>query len=173
MFFEIPKIWIVILNVIAIPVIHLGISWIFTRMPLTWFQPDSFLFRERPRERNGKFYQRWFFIRSWKGLLPDAAPWFKGFSKKNLRSLDNEFLEIFRMETCRGEAAHIAQVFGILLTLLWTPGFAAVIIVVYSVLSNLPCILLQRFTRSRLKALKESIKIKSGEVQLIGRNIKE
>jgi len=155
MLFELPPLWIVILNVLGIPAIHLGISWLYTKMPRRWFDPDSPLFRERKWEDKGKFYQRIFKIRRWKGLLPDAAPWFDGFAKKNLRSMEAGFLRAFKAETCRGEAAHYAQVFGILGTLAWNPGIAAVVIAVYSVFSNLPCILLQRHTRVRLDHLLE------------------
>ncbi len=155
MLFELPDLWIVILNVLGIPAIHLGISWLYTQFPRTLFNSDSALYRMRNWENGGKIYQTIFKVRKWKGLLPDAAPWFDGFAKKNLRSKNVEFLHAFKAETCRGEAAHYAQVFGILGTLAWNPGIAAVVIGVYSILSNLPCIILQRHTRARLDHLLE------------------
>lgn len=151
MWVDVGKIWIVVLNVIAVPSIHLGISWWFIRISRNRFDPDSVLFRERKWERGGTFYQTVFRIRQWKRLLPDAAPWFKGFSKKNLNDKDPEYLRTFRIETCRGESAHYVQAVALLVTLVWNPWpVAALVMIVYAALSNFPCILLQRFTRCRL-----------------------
>lgn len=152
MWVDLPDLWIVVLNVIGIPVIHLGISWLFIQMKRSRFDPNAPLYRNRVWEQGGEFYQSVFRIRRWKGLLPDAAPWFDGFAKGRLKDKDPEYLRAFIAETCRGEAAHYAQIPGILLTLIWNPWpVAAIVMIVYSVSSNLPCILLQRFTRARLR----------------------
>lgn len=154
MLLDLSPLWIVILNVIGIPGIHLGISWIFTRLGRDRFDPGSPLFRPRSREENGQVYQAVFRIRQWKGLIPDAAPWFDGFAKGSLGKKDPEYLRNFIRETCRGEAAHYAQIPGIWLTLIWNPWpVAAGVMIVYALLSNLPCILLQRFTRARMRHL--------------------
>ena len=152
MWVELPNLWIAIANIIGVPVIHFFLSWLFTKMPRGAFDPESFLFRNRVWEDGGKFYQKWFRMRQWKSLLPDAAPWFDGFSKGQLRTNDPQYLREFIAETCRGEAAHYAQIPGLLLTLIWNPWpVAAIIMIFYAFLSNLPCILLQRFTRARMR----------------------
>lgn len=151
MLIELPNLWIVLLNMASIPVIHLAVSWWFTRLPGRLFDPRSSLFRERAWENGGKIYPQYFRIRRWKGMLPDAAPWFRGFPKKNLRSKDPEYLRAFIIETCRGEAAHLAQIPTLLITMVWNPWpTAAVVMIIYAFLSNLPCILLQRHNRVRL-----------------------
>lgn len=152
MWLELSNLWIVILNVVAIPSIHFGISWWFTKLDRSRFDPDAWLFRQRRIEEGGTVYQTLFRIRRWKHLLPDAAPWFKGFAKGRLGDKNPAHLRVFIAETCRGEAAHYAQIPGILLTLLWNPWpVAAGVMIVYAFASNLPCILLQRFTRARLR----------------------
>jgi glycosyl-4,4'-diaponeurosporenoate acyltransferase len=158
MWLDLSNLWIVILNVIGIPGIHLGISWIFTRLSSERFSPQSPLFRHRASEKNGTVYHRVFRIRNWKGFIPDAAPWFDGFAKGSLGKKYPEYLRNFIRETCRGEAAHYAQIPGILLTLIWNPWpVAAIVMIVYAFLSNLPCILLQRFTRARMRHLLSQI----------------
>ena len=158
MLLELSNLWIVILNVVGIPAIHLGISWIYTRLPRERFDPQSPLFRIRPWEDGGRVYQRIFRIRKWKHLLPDAAPWFDGFAKGKLGDKDPGYLRAFIAETCRGEAAHYAQIPGILLTLIWNPWpVAAIVMILYAFLSNLPCLILQRFTRARLKEFYASV----------------
>lgn len=152
MWLELPNLWIVILNVLGIPAIHLGVSWGFTKLDRSWFDPASSLFREHRIEEGGTVYQTLFRVRRWKHLLPDAAPWFDGFAKGKLGDKDPAYLRAFIVETCRGEAAHYAQIPALLLTLVWNPWpVAAIVMTAYAVLSNLPCLILQRFTRARLR----------------------
>ena len=67
---------------------------------------------------------------------------------------DPAYLREFADENCRGEAAHYAQIPAVLLVLAWNPWpVAAGVIIVYALLSNLPCIVVQRHTRLRLKRL--------------------
>lgn len=154
MWVDLPAGWIVMLNVIGIPVIHLGLSALFLRLPADWFRSERFPFREQWWERGGRIYERLLAVRSWKRLLPDGASWLGGFSKAGLRARDRAYLETFRTESCRGEAAHYAQVPGILLTLVWNPWpVAALVMVSYAFLSNAPCIIVQRYTRLRLSRL--------------------
>lgn len=143
--------WIVTLNVVTIPLIHLLIAWVFTRLPRRWFKPEGWLFRERYWERGGRLYEAVLHVRGWKKWLPDGAPWLRGFAKRNLRKRDEHYLETFRAETCRGESAHLAQIPGILGVLAWNPWpWAALAIVLYALLSNLPCMIVQRHTRHRM-----------------------
>ncbi len=159
MWLELSNVWIVVLNALGIPAIHLGISWLFTKLDRERFDAASWLFRGRPIEEGGVIYQTLFRIRSWKHLLPDAAPWFDGFAKGKLADKDPAYLRAFIAETCRGEAAHYAQIPGILLTLIWNPWpVAAIVMIVYAFASNLPCLILQRFTRARLKKLLEEVR---------------
>ena len=104
---DLPPWAIVVLNLISIPAIHLGVSLVFVKLPRSGFNPDSFVYRERAWERGGKLYERGFLIRSWKPLLPDAAPWFKGFAKGNLASRDKEYIRTF----IEGYAPHAIRAF--------------------------------------------------------------
>ncbi len=152
MWLELPNLWIALLNAVLIPAIHLGVSWFYTRLDSGRFDPRSFLFRERSWECGGEIYQTLFRVRRWKRFLPDAAPWFDGFAKGKLQEKSPAYLRAFIVETCRGEAAHHAQVGALLVTLIWNPWpWAAGVMIVYAVLSNLPCLILQRFTRARLR----------------------
>lgn len=154
MWIELPMLWIGLLNALGIPAAHLGISWVFTRMPLSWFSPTGFPFTRWPGESRS-FYDRVFRLKSWKQVLPDAGPWFGGFAKKELRSADLAFLERFRAETCRSEAAHWVQWLVISGFVIWTPMPWAWVILLYAPLSNLPCIILQRQNRLRLVVVLE------------------
>ncbi len=148
---DLPDLAIVALNVVLIPVIHLGLSLLFTRMPRTWFDPQHPLYTEKPGENGGRLYETAFHIRRWKNAIPDGATWFTGGFAKKLTSTDPAFVRDFIAETCRGEAAHLAQLIALLGLLAWNPWPANLVIIVYAFLSNFPCIILQRHTRFRLQ----------------------
>jgi len=160
MWIELPMLWIGLLNGLGIPLVHLGISWVFMRMPLRWFHPEAFPFACFPGEGR-TFYDRVFRVKSWKGAVPDAGPWFGGFAKKDLRATDQAFLEEFMAETCRGEAAHWAQWLLISSFVVWTPLPWAWIILIYAPLSNLPCIVLQRQNRLRIAGILGRVKARA------------
>ncbi|MEM7697743.1 MAG: hypothetical protein AAF236_04985 [Verrucomicrobiota bacterium] len=147
--------WVIaVVNCLFIPVMHFAVSVVLTRLPRKWFQPNHFWYRERTWEQGGRFYERFWGIRRWKSLIPDAAPWVRGFEKRNLQSADSDYLRTFIQETCRSELAHWLQIPAICLCLLWNPWPAVgCFLIFYSFFSNLPCILLQRFTRLRLRRL--------------------
>lgn len=151
MWVELPAAWIIALNVAYLPTAQLGVALLFTNLPAGRFSPASPLFRERPWERGGRLYESAFAVRTWKAWLPDGGRWLGGFSKGALRGRDRRYLEAFRVEACRGEAAHLAQIPAVLLALLWNPWpTAALVIIAYALISNLPCILAQRHTRIRI-----------------------
>lgn len=152
MWIELPILWIGLLNGVGIPLVHFGLSWLFTKLPIQWFRAESYLFSVRAWESR-EMYDRLFRLRVWKGILPDAGPWFGGFAKKQLGSAEPDFLARFVAETCRSEGAHWAQWLVISGFVLWTPMPWAWVILIYAPLSNLPCILLQRQNRIRLQRI--------------------
>ncbi len=118
------------------------------------FSPESFLFRTRKWEKNGKIYETLFKIKKWKNLLPDGGAVIKGgFQKKHIDILSIEKLDKFIVESCRGELAH-----WLLILPFWTVGFFSppivmLVMFVYSVFANVPCIIAQRYNRPRVTGL--------------------
>jgi glycosyl-4,4'-diaponeurosporenoate acyltransferase len=145
---ELPVFWIVLLNVTGWPVIQLGLAWSFTRLPAEWFHaPEASAF-----ERGGRFYDEAFAIKRWKDRLPDAAGWFGGgFAKADLSDKRPAHLERFVRETWRGELCHWCALAFVPVFFLWNPWWADGVIVAYAMAANLPCILVQRHNRIRLR----------------------
>ncbi len=129
----------------------MGLSLAISRVPATWFKPDSTLFRERRWERGGDFYTRWTAIRRWKHWLPDGASWIGGFAKKRLASRTPAYLTAFIPETCRGELAHWLMIAATPIFFLWNPLWADGVMCGYALASNLPCIIAQRYVRARIR----------------------
>lgn len=152
MLFDLPGWCVVLANVILIPFVHIAVSWYFEKgIRRKVFQPDKFPFRIYRVERECWIYENLFRVKSWKNRIPDGAKWFGGFEKAHLRERSPEFLEEFRRETCRGELAHWVQMVVLWGFVMWNPGMAATVMIVYGMISNLPCIVIQRYNRCRLE----------------------
>ena len=148
--FKITTFWVMALNIIGWPVIHLLLAWIFLRLP-------SHLFQNRgvPTFRfEVALYERLLFIKRWKHLLPDGAAWFRGgFPKQQLRRRDAAYRERFMRECTRSEVAHWAMLAAGPIFWLWNPPWALCVMLVYGVVANVPCIVTQRYNRIRLSAI--------------------
>ena len=70
-----------------------------------FFNYDKYIYKQKYWEDNGFFYSKRLKIKVWKDLLPQYISR-NGFSKKSLDSLSIEYLDMFILETCRGEWAH-------------------------------------------------------------------
>lgn len=150
MLIELPIVWIIVLNVGGWLAIQLGLAWAFTKTPIHWFKPAG----PFSWERNGRFYERMFSVRSWKNRLPDAAPWFGGgFAKGMLTDTRPDYLDRFIRETWRGELCHWTAIACAPVFFLWNPWWGDLIIVAYALAANLPCILVQRYNRARLQTV--------------------
>jgi glycosyl-4,4'-diaponeurosporenoate acyltransferase len=147
---DLPIAWVITLNVAGWPVIQFGLAWAFTRMPVTWFNPGQVTVWEQ----DGSFYERVFRIKHWKARLPDAARWLGGgFAKSTLRGTDPGYLRRFISETWRGELCHWCALACAPIFFLWNPWWADLVMVGYALVANLPCILAQRYNRSRFQRL--------------------
>ena len=154
MLFHLPTIVTIGIDIAAWFVIHMGVSYLVTRQPLTSFNVNSWLYRKCQWERNGKFYEKLFRLKSWKGRLPDGAAIFKhGFEKKRLKETSNDYLDSFLRDTCRAELTHwIIFLFGPLF-LIWNLLWVGIVMILYATVVNMPCIITQRYNRIRLQRI--------------------
>jgi len=140
-----PLIWTA--NFFGWPVIQLTIALVALRLPQSIFARDSWLTAPRSWERHGLLYRDCFAIRKWKYLLPDGAPWLRGFAKKRLRSRDPAYVAQFLLETRRAEVAHWCMIGCLPIFFLWNPPWARWVMTAYAIAANLPFILAQRYNR--------------------------
>jgi glycosyl-4,4'-diaponeurosporenoate acyltransferase len=148
---ELPVFWIIALNVGGWLGIQLGFAWLFTRLPASWFEsvPKSAAWEVR---EHGRAYERLFFVRRWKGLLPDGASWFSGgFQKAKLSGRSSFHVRRHMTEAWRGELCHWAALACTPLFFLWNPLWGDAVIVLYALAANAPCILVQRYNRARMQ----------------------
>ena len=154
MLIELPALALVLVNVGAWLVIHLGVAWGVTQLSEDRFRVGGWLFRQRRFEAGGALYDRLFWVSQWKRWLPDGAALFKrGFKKKRLLSREPAYLARFARETCRGELVHWLTLVAAPLFFLWNPIGVGLVMIAYAVLASVPFIVAQRFNRFRLERM--------------------
>lgn len=112
-------------------------------------------------EKNN-FYERYFHISKWKDQLPQFSNITKmGFKKDSIRSLSSDYLDMFYLETIRAEITHI---FLMAISPVYLIGKYALPVKIFmtaaNFVGNIPFIMVQRYNRPRIKALKEKIILK-------------
>ena len=147
--------WTVILDILAWFLIHMAIVLVMVRISRDRFNPDGFIYRVRPWEKDGHLYTKVFRIKHWKAILPDGARWMKdrGFPKKQLASRDMRYLATFAAETCRAELTHWTTMLMAPFFFLWNKPAVGWIMIIYALTENLPLIMAQRYNRCRLVLL--------------------
>ncbi len=154
MIIHLSSLWMLFVDILAWLVINLSVAGIFSRKRPENFDPNNWLFKERNWEKSTKLYKRIFKIKKWKAWLPDGDEVSStAFKKKHLQTADSAYLRVFILETCRAEILHwIILLFGFIF-FIWNPWYVGIIMIVYACMTNLPCILAQRYNRIRLKRL--------------------
>ena len=151
MLIELSPLAIVLVNIGAWLVIHLGVAWGVTQLSSARFRTEAWLFRRRRFEDGGALYDRLLRVSRWKRWLPDGAALFRrGFRKKRLVSREPAYLARFARETCRGELAHWLTLLAAPLFFLWNPIGVGIAMIAYATLASVPFIIAQRFNRFRL-----------------------
>ena len=158
MLLHLPTLQTILLNIAAWLIIHVGVSYLMTHIPLNLFDTGFWLYRQRKWEKNGKIYARIFRLKKWKKRLPDGAALFKkGFQKKHLKRLDEIYLGNFIRETCRAEITHWIMFLLSPVFFIWNIWWVGIVMIVYAILVNVPCIIIQRYNRIRLKRVNSKL----------------
>jgi glycosyl-4,4'-diaponeurosporenoate acyltransferase len=146
--------WILALDFLVWLVIDLSVAGILSRLRAESFNTKNWLFKERKWEKQSRLYEHFFKINKWKGWLPDGAKVSRtAFKKKHLQTTKSGYIQLFILETCRAEILHwIIFLFG-LIFFVWNAWYVGIIMIIYAAITNLPCILAQRYNRIRLERL--------------------
>ena len=143
--------WVWAANLCGWPILQIGIAYWILRRPATLYQSDSWLTRSRPWEGDGSVYRKLLLVHRWKRYLPEGAVWLNRPRDQRLILTNRSDIPRFLAETRRAERAHWYMLFCTPLFFLWNPLWACAVMALYGVLTNLPCILAQRFNRLRVQ----------------------
>lgn len=161
MLIELNHFWTILLNCVLWPIFQILTALICLRIPLKVFNPEKNILKTRKFEKNGIFYEKYFFIKKWKGRLPDGSKIFgKGFVKKNLKETNHNYFLTFIYETGRAEYTHLFAMLPAPIFFIWNPWWGGIIMIIYAVIINVPCIIAQRYNRARLEVILDNMKRK-------------
>lgn len=132
-------------------------------VPKKWFVSDWFPYRSFGFEKDGAIYEK-LKIKSWQNKALDMSKILPGImpAKKLDKALDSKYIERMLRETCVAEFIHMLLcILGIYTFKIWRGLGGFLVFSVYTLLGNLPYILIQRYNRPKLQRL--LIKVKQRE----------
>ncbi len=135
---------------------HLCVFYLGTHGSEARFDFRKKRYRAFKWEKDGKWYQKYLKIKSWKDRLPQRVP-DDGFSKERLETVSEEYLNEFIMETCRGEWIHFANFLLTFAILLIAPHPFKIPLALADMLLHMPYIMIQRYNRFRLVRCRERL----------------
>ena len=158
---ELPDLWTLALCFAVWPVLQVTAALLCLLLPDRFYSPDSFLFRLHRWEDGGRFYERLFHVKRWKHLLPDgAAAWkTRGYQKKHIDDFSAKNLKRFLVESARGELTHWLAILPFWVFGFFVPPAVVALMLLYALAVNMPCIIVQRYNRPRIKRMLKVIEL--------------
>ncbi|MDD4007710.1 MAG: hypothetical protein PHO44_06985 [Sphaerochaetaceae bacterium] len=129
-------------------------SFIVNGMSYSTLQSFRNPLRARSWELEGQVYQKLFRIKAWKDLVPELGritP--EKFTKRHIESDRAAYLEQFILESIRAELCHAFSLFFAVPIFLFVPTHLRDFALLYIILINVPCIMIQRTNRPRLERI--------------------
>lgn len=145
-----------------------ALSNVFAAMlPRRWFRCDALPYRLWHWEKRGKIYEK-LAIRRWKDRVPDMSRLLPGMVSKRVRlGMSAGEVERLAQETCISEFTHnVLILFGLRCLSIWDGAGGVIITLVWVLIGNLPCIIIQRYNRPRLLTLAQSLRLKHAQSAL-------
>lgn len=118
----------------------------------SFFYRDNINYNEKKLLKKEKIYEIIFKIKLWKDKIPQYVSK-NGFSKKKLQSLNISYLRDFISETYRAEINHILCCLIIPVLFFLSTINIALIVSFLVFLGNIPCIMIQRYNRFRIRRI--------------------
>ncbi|SDF75472.1 hypothetical protein [Terriglobus roseus] len=142
--------YVALVDVVYWPIVQLSVSAVLVRIPTSKFSSDGWITRARKWERSLSLY-RLFGVPSWKKRLPDAA-FLVGGTRKTVNPYSRSDVSRFLSELRRAEVAHWMQVAFAIPCWFWNPTWAALLMTLYAICTNAPCIAAQRYNRNLVQS---------------------
>ena len=124
-------------------------------LPRSWFKEDCFPYKTAEFENGGKIYEK-LAIRKWKAKVPDMSKVMKDMLPKTVSyGANSNDLQMLIKETCVAEFIHFALCILSLGVYYFWKNEIGIILSGIAVFCNIPFILIQRYNRPHLNALRD------------------
>ncbi|MEX3499858.1 glycosyl-4,4'-diaponeurosporenoate acyltransferase [Staphylococcus capitis] len=133
-------------------VVQMSIAHLGTRIPKSFFEKYSYLFRSFQWEENGELWDHTLKVSKWKRLIPEGAQINKDIYDKSKLSLNIEETRSLLLEMRRAELIHWISILPVWL-FVKAPRYIKMINIAYVLFSHLPVIVAQRYNRPRIERL--------------------
>lgn len=143
---------LIILHSIFWFVVQMSIARLGTRIPLSFFERYSCLFRLFQWEKNGKLWDKILKVSKWKKFIPEGAQINKDIYDKSQLSLNIEETRRLLLEMRRAELIHWISILPVWL-FIKAPRYIKFVNIGYVLLSHVPVIVAQRYNRPRIERL--------------------
>lgn len=145
---------VVVADIVLMGLVHAGCGYLSYSLSDRFLAEDRWLWRERGIERGGRLYTRLLRVNRWKHRLPEAGALFAaGYDKRALGGRSTPALDKYVRETRRAETAHWLMAACWPLFLAFNPWYASVLLALYTLAVNAPCVIALRSNRLRLMRL--------------------
>ena len=145
-------------NIITFFLFSIIITYLSNKLPDSIYSAKSWLLKERSWERKGMIYQRILKVKCWKRYLPELSDFVKSvFPKRQIKEFSKNYLQKFLYESCKSEVTHWCIILSSLLFYFGNEFGSASLMLAIAVIINLPYIIIQRYNRSRIMEVVESI----------------
>ncbi|MEZ5406537.1 MAG: hypothetical protein R2761_00835 [Acidimicrobiales bacterium] len=147
-------VWLVAVDSAAWVALSALIGAAANAVPDRWLERETAVTAIRPIEHNGRIYRRRFLIHRWKDRLPEVHGLGPGAGVDKARLSGRAGAKPLLLETRRAEYVHLAVAACGPLFLLWNPPALGVAMVGAGLAFNAPFVMVQRYNRARLLALR-------------------
>ena len=143
--------------------------WHYISFKIVSCQENSYFYREDNTFnemfflKKEKIYENIFRIKYWKDKIPQYVSK-NGFSKKKIESFNLDYLKKFISETYRAEINHFLCCLIIPFLFFGEYKMISIVVSLLIILGNVPCILIQRYNRFRIRRIILKIKRKRGVI---------
>lgn len=126
-------------------------SFIANRLDVSFYSNNNILFNTKKWEKDGEIYQKVFRVKSWKERMPDSSFFNKNkFTKKRLHDYSENSLRNYLIESRRAEFVHVLSITPFWIWIIFSRVEVMLLMLIYALLANIPCIIIQRYNRPRI-----------------------
>ncbi|CDR26156.1 Glycosyl-4%2C4-diaponeurosporenoate acyltransferase precursor [Staphylococcus schweitzeri] len=139
-------------------IVQLNIAKLGTRIPDKYFRQKHIIFKSFNFEKHGKFWHQWFYVKKWKHKILDGYQFNQNiYDQRHLVTINTYEVEKMIIETKRAELIHLLSILPVIM-FNKSSRLVKYTNIFYTIIANVPIIIVQRYNRPRLTQLLRILK---------------